>query len=702
MSHLNYHENAQGKSPRATQSKPKMSDDFFRALDMLPHCVWVSYEQGNYANTLFQQYLGYANQHISEQQWLKALHPEDAEHLLYLWQESQKTGQKIEKECRIANAENQYQWFLLIAQNHRFENIDYWMVTYTNIHERATKQRETADSLRAHTEMLDVSVDCIKIVRPDGTVSHMNRSGCRALLGKEREKNFGMKWLDLLPPEVREKGEVAIRAAVKGKNARFTGMSVSGQNTQYWDNILTPVVNEQGETLNILCLSRDITAQRVAEAKLRRSGEVDELTGLMNRRTFRRYFKKTMTQQRDKKQKMAFMLLDLDHFKKVNDTLGHAAGDHLLKVLSRRMSKILPENAYIARLGGDEFAVVVKSFQDQSELEHIAQQLLLQMEKQITYHGKHINCGMTIGCAIYPNDANDILTLMKCADTALNDLKEDGRGGLRMFGKAMFELNQQRTEQLITARMVIWEHRIEPFYQPKYNLETAQLIGFEALLRWKDESGEYRPPSELFEAFNDYEAASKISELMQTLIFQDLQAWKKKGLPLVPISINASPVEFMRDNYAEKFLRRLEAYQIPAELIEIEITEHTLAERGAEYVIRAIHKLKNAGILISLDDFGTGHSSLTHLRDYPVDNLKIDCAFIGRIHTDQSIYAIVEAIVKLGPILSLNIIAEGIETHEQFQTLKSLGCYAGQGYLFSKAVNQQSASGLLMEHDMIV
>ena len=701
MSHLNYRENAQGTSPRAS-SNSKLGDEFYRVLEMLPHGVWVSHENNYYANHLLQKYLGTHSNQVTDIQWLKALHPEDAEHMLYLWQEAQKTGQSIEKECRIANAKGEYHWFLLMAKNQRYEQSDYWIITYTDIHDRSVKLRETADSLRAHTEMLDVSVDCIKIVRPDGTVSHMNRSGCRALLGKEREKNFGMKWLDLLPPEVREKGEAAIRSAVKGKNARFTGMSVSANGTQYWDNILTPVVNEQGETLNILCLSRDVTGQRVAEAKLRLSSEVDELTGLINRRTFRRYIKKSVQHARDKQHKLALMLIDLDHFKKVNDTLGHSAGDHLLKVLAKRLQKHLPDNSCISRLGGDEFAVIINSFEDQVELDQIAQRLLQQMDKQITYAGKHINCGMTIGCAIYPNDANDIPTLLKCADTALNDLKEDGRGGLRMFGKAMFELNQQRTEQLITARMVIWEHRIEPFYQPKYNLETKQLIGFEALLRWKDEHGQYRPPSELFEAFNDYESASKISELMQTLIFKDLQAWKHKGLPLVPISINASPVEFMRDNYAEKFLRRLEAYEIPAHLIEIEITEHTLAERGAEYVIRAIHKLKSAGIRISLDDFGTGHSSLTHLRDYPVDNLKIDCDFISRIHTDDSIYAIVEAIVKLGPILSLKIIAEGIETTEQLQTLKLLGCYAGQGYLFSKAVDQHQASGLLTEHDVII
>ena len=624
-------------------SKGQISDALKFAFDLLPHLVWVTGVTVSYANSALKQYIGVENNDIPENEWMKFIHPEDAEHIYNLWTHAQKTGQKFEKECRIKNVHtSEYEWFLLLAKSMSSHTVDLnWMVTCTNINERAALLRETSDMLRAHTDMLDVSVDCIKIVRPNGTVSHMNRSGCLALLGREREKKFGMKWLDLLPPEVRNKGQKAINDAIKGKNGRFAGISGMGEGRQYWDNILTPVINENGETTSILCVSRDVTLQKIAEDKLRVSSEIDELTGLMNRRSFKKALKMSILQSREAKKIVGMILIDLDHFKHINDTLGHPAGDHLLKILSKRLANCLNDNAYVARLGGDEFAIIISHMSDAEEMHQVAAKVLQQLDAPITYLGKLINGGMSMGGAIYPTDAKDFLGLMKCADTALNDLKDRGRGGFRRFSHEMYEVTALRAQQLDTARDILRGNLIEPFYQPKVRLDTRELIGFEALLRWRDAEGVVCLPSTIVEAFNDYELASKITETMQTRIFQDIAMWLKQGIDVVPISINASPVEFMRDNYAEKLLKRLSTYQIPHHLVEIEITEHMLAERGYEYVIRALKKMKNAGVRIALDDFGTGHSSFTHLRDYPVDCLKIDCGFVNRMNEEKSNNSIV-------------------------------------------------------------
>ncbi|MDN5435215.1 MAG: diguanylate cyclase, partial [Acinetobacter sp.] len=512
-----------------------------------------------------------------------------------------------------------YQWFLLIAQSTVYKQQFFdWTITCTNIHERATLLRETSESLKANTDMLDVSVDCIKIITPDGYVSHMNKSGCIALLGQEKVKTFGMEWLGLLPPEVREQGKKAIKEAAKGKNARFAGKSVFGNLTMYWDNILTPVVNENGQTTSILCVSRDITKQRIAEEKLRVICEFDEMTSLMNRRAFKRRLKASISKARENRSKIGLLLIDLDHFKHINDTLGHSAGDHLLKVLSKRLAHCLDENAYISRLGGDEFAVVIDHVESHEQIEAVSKKLLQQLDAPITYSGKLLNGGMSIGGSIYPHDAKDGSGLLKCADAALNDLKERGRGGIRMFGVDMFEIAQSKAKQLNTARQIIRNNQVEPFYQPKVKLDDCSIIGFEALLRWRDVEGNVYLPATVAEAFNDFELATKISETMHDKIFTDISHWIKQGFNVVPISINASPVEFMRDNYAEILLKRLTQYAIPHHLVEVEITEHVLADRGYEYVIRALKKLKQEGVRIALDDFGTGHSSMTHIRDYPV------------------------------------------------------------------------------------
>lgn len=677
-----------------------LSKDFKTALDLLPHLVLVTKSGVGYCNIALKSYIGSSSHNIGYLDLIRFLHPEDAEHLYNIWTNAQKIGQKFEKECRIKNNQGEYFWFLLIAEsNSNAEKLKFydWTITCTNIHERAIKYRENSDMLRANTDMLDVSVDCIKIITPNGRVSHMNKSGCMALLGKERVRTFGMEWLGLLPPEVRDQGQKAIKVAAKGKNARFAGKSVAGDVTMYWDNILTPVLNENGDTTSILCVSRDVTLQRVAENKLKISSEYDELTGLMNRRAFKAKLKNSITHAKRTKTSIGMMFIDLDHFKNINDTLGHPAGDHLLRVLSKRLSKCLDENAYVSRLGGDEFAVIVTNMTNISDLNQAVEKILKQNEAPVTFAGKLINGGMSIGCAVYPQDAPDVFGLMKCADTALNDLKDRGRGGFRMYDAEMLAQAEAKTQQLETARHIIRENRIEPFYQPKVKLEDRSIIGFEALLRWRDPQNEIHFPASVAEAFNDYELATKISETMHEKIFTHMSQWLKDGVDVVPISINASPVEFMRDNYAELLIKRLNHHKIPTHLIEIEITEHILSERGSEFVIRALKKLKDFGLRISLDDFGTGHSSMTHLRDYPVDCLKIDYAFVNRMNEEKSINSIVEGIAKLGPILSLDVIAEGIETLQQLTSLQDVGCKYGQGFLFSRAICANEAEQMLLK-----
>lgn len=667
-----------------------------QTLDALPHLIWVSTggDGSGYFNRAWQNYLALEESEISNLAWLKYMHPDDLEHVYSLWEDAQKTGHSFERECRLRHHSGEYRWFLMLICYVTQNGQEQWYVTCTDIHQRVTEYYETADSLRAHTDMLDVSVDCIKIVRPDGTVSHMNKSGCIALLGQERVKKFEMPWLSLLPEEVRQRGQRAIGDAARGKNARFPGMSVSGGKTQYWDNILTPVVNEEGKVLNILCVSRDITLQRVAENRLRIASELDELTGLPNRRSFKMKLSRLMPKVREGKRSIGLMLIDLDHFKHINDTLGHPAGDHLLKVLAKRLRANVGENTFVSRLGGDEFAILVDKLESEQEFLEEAERVRKQIDAPITYLGKVINGGMTIGCAIAPRDSYDSSDLMKYADTALAYLKDSGRGGVCMFNESMLLDAQQRAEQLSRAHEIIRDDLIQPHYQPQLRLKDSKLIGFEALLRWKSEDG-IQTPDKVSEAFNNYELASKISEAMQTKVFTDMAKWLKGGLSLVPVSINAAPVEFLRDDYAERLLKRLESFGIPVALICVEVTEHVLGERGSEYVIRALRKLANAGARVALDDFGTGHSSLAHLRDYPVNCLKIDRSFVQRVDQDPQIHAIVAAIGQLGPSLSLDIIAEGIETNAQREALIGAGCGLGQGFLFSQAIAASEVEDIL-------
>lgn len=414
----------------------------------------------------------------------------------------------------------------------------------------------------------------------------------------------------------------------------------------------------------------------------------------MNRRGLKKNVKNIFKKALIHQYKVGLLLVNLDHFKQVNDTFGNGAGDYFLKKLTKRLVKTLGNRTLIARLGGDEFAIVIKHLEKEQLLE-IGQIIMQQLEMPISYKGRILTGGMSIGCAVFPDDANTFSDLLKCADTALNDLKMRGRGGIRYFGKDMLSLVKNKAKQIETARFIIREKLIKPFYQPKINLKTNKLAGVEALLRWYDKEGLLHMPDSVHEAFSDFELSSRISEIMQVKIFEDIKKWQKYGKQVVPVAINASPVEFLRDNYAETLLERIHSAHIDPENIEVEITEHLFTDDGMGYVVRALNKLRRAGVKIALDDFGTGHSSLSHLRDLPVDAIKIDYSFIELMEEDPSIRAIVEGIIKLGPLLSIKIIAEGIENKQQLKLLKDMGCHEGQGFLFNQAMNQFDMNDIL-------
>lgn len=686
-----------------------LSEEFRTALNILPHLILINYGDKSYCNLAMQKYFGFNHQNIMCKDLYDFIHPDDLEKIKNILVDEKLQQKNIEHEFRLLNDQGQYQWFLVHAENHlthpflkkHQENLTLgqqakeWIVTCTNIHERVIRLNKTTELLQINSKMLDMTDDRIQMITSTGHVSHINKSGRLALFGNENVIDFGMEWLDLLSPEHRKQGSRALKEALEGKKSRFSGKSISTQGDLYWENVLTPVLNQTGEITSIVCSSRDITEQKHIEEQLRQSSNYDELTGLMNRRAFKSTLLKAIAKANRNQTSIGMMFIDLDYFKNINDTLGHSAGDHLLRVLAKRIKKFANSNTHIARLGGDEFGIIITNMTDHSELYDTIQNVLKLNDVPVSYAGKFINGGMSIGCAVYPKDASDVLGLMKCADTALNDLKDRGRGGYRMYDGKMLELAVAKSLQIETARRIIRENRIEPFYQPKVRLDNRSIIGFEALLRWRDNEQMINYPSTVAEAFNDYELATKFSEMMHEKVFTHIANWLKVGINVVPISINASPIEFMRDNYAEILIRRLNSYNIPYRLIEIEITEHFLSERGSEFVIRALRQLKDLGLRISLDDFGTGHSSMTHLRDYPVDCLKIDYAFVSRMNEEKSICSIVEGIAKLGPIMSLDVIAEGIETVQQLISLQKVGCKYGQGFLFSRAIPAKEAEIML-------
>lgn len=431
-------------------------------------------------------------------------------------------------------------------------------------------------------------------------------------------------------------------------------------------------------------LVESVTRERRKAEQLKWVSEHDALTGLSNRRAFQECLDTTVLHARKTNEQIGLMLVDLDRFKHVNDTLGHIAGDELLKEISKRLRGAVRHNEMVARLGGDEFAIILENVRSREDFILLGNSVAAAIQAPMKVGRRLVTPGASIGGAFYPLDGGNAEDVFNAADAALYALKRAGRGGFRMFRSHMLEDIKTAALQLRRSREVIAENTIVAVYQPKVRVRGTSLTGFEALLRYRNALGTLELPETLDEAFKDYELAAKIGEMMHRRVARDIRSWIDDGLDFGHVSINASPAEFLRDDYAERLLEVLRQERVPAEYIEVEVTEHVFLDRATEYVARALTALKEAGAKLSLDDFGTGHSSLSHLRDFPVDFVKIDESFIRQMVEDEEIAALVAGVINLACSLGLDVVAEGVETPRQLQLLRSMGCQLAQGYLFGK------------------
>ena len=550
--------------------------------------------------------------------------------------------------------------------------------------ERKRSEQALRESELLHRSILQASADCIMMISLGGDLELMNSPGLAAFELDDFKKVEGRPWEALWPQAARKAAAAALAEARSGKVARLMDLCPTAKGTaKWWDVVVTPMFDDHGRVIRLLAIARDITASRKAADQLKWASEHDGLTSLPNRRCFQAHLQAATVRAMQSGEVVGLLLLDLDHFKHVNDTLGHAAGDHLLKTFADRLKQSIRSDDFVARLGGDEFAVILRGT-GEKEMRQAGQSILRRLQAPIAFDGRVISAGASIGGALFPRDASSANELFNNADSALYALKGEGRGGITMFHQHMRQQAQKVASQLSLARIAISEKSVIPYYQPKIHLASGRIAGFEALLRWKHPSRGIQLPETVAEAFKDYELASKIGELMQEKVLDDVRSWIRAGINFPHVSINAAPAEFLRDDYAERLLRLMSAREVPAQLVEVEVTEHVFLERGSEYVARALTHLKRAGVRIALDDFGTGYSSLSHLRDFPVDVVKIDRSFVEKMVEETEISSIVTAVIDLATSLRIEVVAEGIETELQRAALVEKGCSIGQGYLFGR------------------
>lgn len=442
----------------------------------------------------------------------------------------------------------------------------------------------------------------------------------------------------------------------------------------------------EGTAVRMVGAMQDLTERKIAEERLLRAATRDPLTNLPNRKLFLQELETLVNEAAGENRWCSILLLDLDEFKQVNDMMGHDAGDALLTELASRLGDAIPEDSVLARLGGDEFGVILKDIASAGQVEACAKAVLARLRQPFVHDGRVLDCGATIGAALIPHHGKKPEEILKNADMALYAAKAERRGGFLLFEPGHRAELRKRVAMRSLASAAVRESRILPFYQAQVSLDDQKVVGFEALLRWRQPGRGIQLPGAIDAAFDDLELSWAISDRIIEQVLIDVRTWLDQNLPFGHVALNAAAAEFRRDGFAERLLERLEDDAIPASCIQLEVTESVFLGRGAEYVDRALKMLSSAGVAIALDDFGTGYASLRHLKQFPVDIIKIDRSFIRDMASDAGDDAIVLAVINLGRSLGIRVVAEGIETPAQAEHLSKLGCDLGQGFLFSKAI----------------
>ncbi len=460
-----------------------------------------------------------------------------------------------------------------------------------------------------------------------------------------------------------------------------------------------PRRDEEGTILRWYGYTEDIDDHVLVEQQIRWTAEHDSLTKLPNRLVFNQRLDRALRDDYVPGRKVGLMVIDVDNFKDVNDVLGHDAGDAMLMAFGDMLTSALGNEALLARIGGDEFAVLVESDDPAFDLKDFCEILYGKLKDSIIINGRSIDCRFSIGGAVYPLHGQSPTELFKNADIALYEAKARGKSRFTLFSLEMKQLTQRRVAMINLGREAVEAHAIVPYYQVQMSLEDNRPVGFEALLRHKDRQGRICPPSTIWAAFDDAEVAEALGDAMLTAVLRDIGRAHSEGIDLGTVAINFSTAEFRSNTFVDRLTSRMNEARISFDQLAIEVTEGVFLGRQADKAVETICELDRLGFKIALDDFGTGYASLLHLRQIPVDSLKIDQSFIRNVVDNKDDLAIVAAITNLGDSLGLDVIAEGIETIEQLNVLRRLNLKLAQGFYFARPVPIDQACALIRNFD---
>jgi diguanylate cyclase (GGDEF)-like protein/PAS domain S-box-containing protein len=560
-------------------------------------------------------------------------------------------------------------------------------------------QARTVDLQRFRTAM-DATADAIMLVsRNTMRYVEVNATACD-MLGYTRAEMFmiGPAQLDLTAPDRFESlFDGIIEGHVSKELTESTLRRKDGSQVQVEVHLQTL---HAGTDWIIVAVVRDITERKEAEQRLQHQAHHDALTGLPNRTLFYETLEKTLAIASGSGWLVAVLFIDLDHFKNVNDTLGHAVGDELLVQFSNRLIECVRIRDTVGRLGGDEFALILVMQEGQQGAALVAEKIREALRAPFALHCHEVSMTASIGITIHPVDASDPDTLIKYADTAMYRAKHAGRDTYRFFTAQMNADVLARLDLETALRKAVENEEFVLYYQPKVQLNSGRIAGLEALLRWERPGFGLVAPNEFIPVLEETGMIVRVGSWAITTACRQIGVWLHSSIGAVQVSVNVSGRQFVEGDLDGDVAKALDDNDIPADLLELELTETSLMA-NTERTIGCLRKLKNRSVQISIDDFGTGYSSLAYLRRFPIDKLKIDIAFIRDVTSNPDDAAIVLAIIQMAHSLKLEVVAEGVETAAQMMYLRRHNCDQLQGYYFSQPLPAEQMEKTLSDaHSM--
>lgn len=553
---------------------------------------------------------------------------------------------------------------------------------------------------------LDVAGTMMIVLNKRGEVSLANRKACQ-VLGRDESELLGKDWFSsCLPEQIRKEVRSVFQGLICGKLEAIEQyenpvLTASGEERLInWHKVL--LTDGKGKVIGTLFSGEDITVRKRIEEQLEHQALHDCLTDLPNRKMILQSLEHRFTQVRRMGGMAAVLFIDLDDFKLVNDTLGHASGDELLRQVAERLKSAMRGTDIVARQGGDEFIVLVTRYGERvseskfaQEEAIVAQRILEKIQTPFQLQENEVYVSASIGISLFPYDADDATKLIQHADSAMYQAKEFGRNNYQYYSNALSERQRKKMSLATKLHKAIEQQEFLLHYQPLIDLSSGAMVGVEALIRWRPENGNLVSPGEFLPVAEDSGLIVAIGDWVIREACRQLREWGEKDIALV-VAVNLSVRQMWSGEIAHQVMNIVNETGVSKKMLEFEVTESAMII-DPERMEKALSHFKENDIKISLDDFGTGYSSLARLKHLPFDKLKIDKSFVDGIPHEQADVAIVTATVQMARSLGMKSLAEGVETVEQYRYLKSIGCDFGQGYYFSKPVPAPEIEALFQQ-----